>query len=113
MSEPTWLKTISNHAVISRSELLEWLGVDQRQLTLMLRRQGFPRPRISNSMTGPIGGRVTSTSRWRVGDVRAWLAQSPALSDEVSTPLGSHSSQSIKTLRAAGYDGMGKFVGKH
>ena len=114
MSEPTWLKTISNHAVISRAELLEWLGVTGHQLKALVKHQGFPQPRINNfKANGVVHDRLTPASRWRVGDVRAWLEGSPRLVKELSTPVGSESSQSIKTLRERGYDGMARYVGKH
>lgn len=69
-----WIKTASNHAVISKQELLEWLDINPAQLKTITDRDGFPQARMGGFGGRPTSNRITSTSRWRVGDVRAWLA---------------------------------------
>jgi predicted DNA-binding transcriptional regulator AlpA len=110
MSEPLWLKTISNHAVIKKSELLEWLGVSGPYLRLLITEQGFPPPRFGSFASKPGSKQITSASRWRVGDVRAWLEGSPKkLQNELQIEIGAERSPHIKALSAAGFDGMGGF----
>ena len=110
MSEPLWLKTISNHAVIKKSELLEWLGVGGTYLKLLIKEQGFPPPRFGSFASKPGSKQITSASRWRVGDVRAWLEGSPKkLQKEIETEIGAERNAGIKALIAAGHSGMGGF----
>lgn len=113
MAEPTWLKTISNHAVIGKGELLEWLGVTAAQLKAMLRDDGFPPPRFGGFHSKPASERVTSTSRWRVGDVRAWLEGSARLRKELATEIGAEAGAFVKATRAAGFDGFGRRTERH
>ena len=70
MSELTWVTTASPNAVVSRDELLQWLKVSRKELVVMIDR-GFPKPRFT---AGRESSRITSRCRWRVGDVRAWIA---------------------------------------
>lgn len=112
MAEPSWLKTISNHAVITKAELLEWLGVTAPQLKVMLRDDGFPPPRFGGFHGKTTSKRVTHTSRWRVGDVRAWLEGPSRLRKELETEIGAEQSKSTKTLIARGADSMGGW-GRH
>jgi hypothetical protein len=84
--EPGWLKTISNHAVITRDELLEWIKVNPKDL-LALVAAGFPSPRFGSGKNPSF--KLTSRCRWRVGEVRAWLAQdAQRLSRELQTEVG-------------------------
>lgn len=110
MSEPLWLKTISNHAVIRKSELQDWLGVNSSELLLLVQNQGFPPPRFGAFESKPGSKRITSASRWRVGDVRAWLEGSTKkIQKELATEIGAERSDGIRALIAAGFDGMGRF----
>ena len=112
MAKPAWLKTISNHAVIGKGELLEWLGVTAAQLKVMLRDDGFPPPRFGGFNSKPTSERVTSTSRWRVGDVRAWLEGSARLRKELATEIGADRAEWRKRMEAAriaaGFDEYGR-----
>lgn len=84
-SVPAWVSTASNHAIINRDELLQWLRLTRQQFWLLsIEHPDFPKPRFGGaSKVGP-----TKASRWRVGDVRAWLAGSQRLIDrETATPV--------------------------
>ena len=111
MEEPLWLKTISNHAVIRKEELLQWLGVSSEELRLMSLNDGFPAPRFGGFRSKPTSTRITSTSRWRVGDVRGWLEGSARLRKELATEIGAERSDWTKrrcaVLSAAGLDDFG------
>ena len=107
MAEPSWLKTISNHAVITKTELLEWLGVTAAQLKVMLRDDGFPPPRFGGFKSKPASERLTSTSRWRGGDVRAWLEGAARLRKELETEIAAEQSNKNKALIARGLNPMG------
>lgn len=107
MAEPNWLKTISNHAVINKGELMEWLGVNAEELRMMLTEQGFPPPRFGGFRSKPTTARITKTSRWRVGDVRAWLEGSERLRRELETEIGAERSAGSKALLARGCNPMG------
>ena len=109
MAEPVWLKTISNHAVITRDELLQWLGVDKLQLKSMLKNDGLPPPRFTGINAKQDSGVITKCSRWRVGDVRAWLDGGARLKKEIETDIAIEASRHTKTVREN--DG-GWFVGK-
>jgi hypothetical protein len=83
------MKLASNHAVIKKEELLQWLDVTAQELRILIDEQGLPPPRFGQFRKQPNTKRITSTSRWRVGDVRAWLAGSEkALKRELSTEIG-------------------------
>lgn len=84
MSELTWTCTANPNAVVTRDELLEWLKIARYELKALCDSQGFPPPRFTGR--GADTKRVTARSRWRVGDVRAWLAARANLQREMSTP---------------------------
>lgn len=107
MTEPSWLKTISNHAVITKAELLEWLGVTGAQLGIMMRDAGFPPPRFGRFYSKSAAKRITNTCRWRVGDVRAWLEGSARLQKELETEIGAERANTTKALIALGINPMG------
>lgn len=78
MSEkPNWIRTASDHAVISREELREWLQLkSEKQIPLLIDSQGLPKPRfLGKGRQGKgISSYITKNARWRVGDIRAWLS---------------------------------------
>lgn len=100
IKKPEWVKCASNHALISSRELCEWLGIKTHSgLRKFLNETDFPPPRIGNK-TG------SKLRRWRVGDIRAWLAQSERLTDELAEPMGepgSHTRNGISTDKAFGF----------
>lgn len=72
MSAPAWVATASRHALITRDELLAWLQIDGAQLRVLYQSdETFPAPRIRGFARLD---KLTRRCRWRVGDVRAWLA---------------------------------------
>lgn len=81
---PTWTRTASDNAMISRDELLQWLGVESRNLAKLIANRGLPRPRRAGIWH--TGKAITKTCQWRVGDVRAWLRRGD-VEAAVSTPL--------------------------
>lgn len=112
MNDCEWVTVASNHAVISRDELMEWLGgITSEQLRVLLVRDGLPPPRFGNftgKTTPP--GRLNKSCRWRVGDVRAWLAGAESrLTREVATDIGAEQSKSSKTWHDT-YDTCGSFA---
>lgn len=64
---PTWVDTASNDAVITSVELRQWLGIRSVQgfKSMLEINPDFPKPLFP--------GRGGRPSRWRVGDVRAWM----------------------------------------
>lgn len=74
-----WIKTAANNAIITRDEVKQWLRVSTPELRALIAEQGFPQPKYGMS------DRLTTTARWRVGDVRQWLDgqehKDPAKSD--------------------------------
>jgi hypothetical protein len=59
--EPAWLRTVSNHAVLTRDEVLQWLQVSAPQLPHLVAHQGFPLPRFTSRQNR--GRRFTSSRR--------------------------------------------------
>lgn len=108
MAEPGWLKTISNHAVISREELMEWLQIDKLALRVLLKDEGLPPPRFGGfGKRNAVGElKITARSRWRVGDVRAWLENPARLQAELQTEISAESSNYTRKVRAYGGDGF-------
>jgi hypothetical protein len=88
VNTPTWVRTASNHAMISKAEVCEWLGCRLTDLPGMIERGEIPEPRVGRS-----GARLGAKCRWRVGDMRAQLAGSPRLAAEIATPIGDPSAQ--------------------
>lgn len=84
MAEPTWVGTANPNAVLTRDEVLQWLKISRAELKHLCSTRGFPPPRYG--ATNPSAARMTNRSRWRVGDVRAWLASRETLDQELSTP---------------------------
>lgn len=80
MNDLDWIRTASNHAVITKSELMQWLGVRNDELRRMVNQERFPRPRFGGfrRTTSCSADWLTTSCRWRVGDVRAWLSGSEA-----------------------------------
>lgn len=103
MSEPLWLNTISNHAVITRAELLVWLKVKVPELRLMIVDFGFPPPRFGSYRAVRGTKTTTATCRWRVGDVRAWLEGSRRLEKELATKIAAEATQSIRARQSLDY----------
>lgn len=84
---PTWTRTASDAAIISRDEVLQWLGVDVDQLRALTKLKQFPPPRLLGAHTST--NKLTSSSRWRVGDVRAWM-NGADIGIELAKPLARH-----------------------
>lgn len=68
---PTWTRTASDNAMITRDELLLWLDIQARDVAQLIANRGLPRPRRAGIWN--TGNNITKTCQWRVGDVRAWL----------------------------------------
>jgi hypothetical protein len=96
MDEPGWVRVASNHAVITKDELLEWLRIPSRDLKPMLDNQGFPSPRFvggKSPRSGLPSKVLSSRCRWRVGDVRAWLEGGRRLEAELATEIAAEKSE--------------------
>ena len=75
-SAPSWVSTASDHGVITRDELFAWLDITASNLRGLIK-AGFPGPRFGGNGAKPLPSKLTSSCRWRVGDVRAWLSGNP------------------------------------
>jgi hypothetical protein len=86
-----WIKTASNHAVINKAELCQWLSIPARDLLVLVRNdQRFPRPRFGAFRTtqdAKNAQTIPTSCRWRVGDIRAWLEGSARLEKELATEV--------------------------
>ena len=80
---PQWSRTVSDRAIITRAEVLEWVGVKSTDLRPLIDVMGFPPPRMTGIRNK--AGFITSTCRWLAGDVRAWLNGSPGVRLKMST----------------------------
>lgn len=101
VSDPTWTGTANPNAVVTRDELLEWLKIKSYELKALCDLQGFPPPRFTGR--GADARKVTARSRWRVGDVRAWLAARATLRKELATPTAAaeETPERLRERRAA------------
>jgi hypothetical protein len=95
MESLEWVKTASNHAIVTKAELCQWLAMPARDLlVVMMSDPSFPRPRFGNFRPDPkskSGQKLPSSCRWRVGDIRAWLEGSARIAKEPSTPIAPNS----------------------
>ena len=87
MQEPSWVRVASSNSIISRDELVAWLGVPHGHLHVMIKTQGFPPPRFKALRAIKDKGWLTITCRWRVGDVRSWLNGAGNLEAELQKPV--------------------------
>lgn len=86
----SWVTTASNNAVITRDELLAWLKLPHGAALRLLSAQGLPPPRfVGPGSAAAQGGALTYTRlcRWRVGDIRAWIAGRDVAA-EAAVPVG-------------------------
>lgn len=71
---PDWFGYLPNDAFLSVDELARLFGISRAATYDRMEKSNFPLPKVETSQVQWTPGRNNRRARWRVGDVRAWIA---------------------------------------
>lgn len=71
---PDWFRHSANDAYLSAEDLGRLFGVSGRAIFMRARGTDFPDAVHFGSTRNPKSGGLCPMARWRVGDVRKWIA---------------------------------------